>query len=70
LGPCASEAESPTISAIAMWGRRITQAAAEVGLKVPFMASPPGPSMAMAEMVGDSASEAHGPNPKPPSDPA
>jgi MFS family permease len=55
---------------IAMWGRRLSEAAAEVGLKVPFMASPPGPSMAMAEMVGDSASDAHIPNSKSPADPA
>ena len=53
---------------IAMWGRRISQAAADVGLKVPFMASPPGPSMAMAEMVGDSASDAHVPGSRPPAE--
>ncbi len=63
-------AASGLLLVIAMWGRRISQAAAEVGLKVPFMASPPGPSVAMAEMVGDSASDAHGPKSKPPADPA
>ena len=43
---------------LSMWGRSLSQAAADVVTKVPFLASPPGPSVAMAEMVGDSASEA------------
>jgi len=44
----------------AMWERRLTQAAAELGVKVPFFASAPSPSMAMVDKVGDSASDAHG----------
>ncbi|MET0547464.1 MAG: MFS transporter [Caulobacterales bacterium] len=42
---------------IFMWGRQFTDAAVEVVAKVPFFASPPSPSMVMAEMAGDSASE-------------